>query len=86
MNDDAGRALLPNGLSDMLPPDAAFEADVITRLMSSFSRQGYERVKPPLIEFEESLFAGAGRAMAKDTFRVMDPLSQRRNISCQVSI
>ncbi len=76
MNDDAGRALLPNGLSDMLPPDAAFEADVITRLMSSFSRQGYERVKPPLIEFEESLL-GDAPGMAAQTFRVMDPVTQR---------
>ncbi len=76
MNDDASRALLPNGLSDMLPPDAAFEADVITRLMSCFARQGYERVKPPLIEFEESLLGGDS-SMAAQTFRVMDPLSQR---------
>ena len=40
-------------------------------------RTGYERVKPPLVEFEETLLAGAGAAMASDTFRTMDPLSHR---------
>src|SRR6185437_4377588 len=38
---------------------------------------GYERVKPPLVEFEETLLSGAGTAMASDTFRIMDPISHR---------
>lgn len=77
MTDFANRALLPAGLRDMLPPDAAFEAAVVSQLMNHFAAQGYDRVKPPLIEFEESLLDGAGAATAAHTFRVMDPLSQR---------
>ena len=77
MNKTANRALLPPGLGDALPPDAEFEAGVVTRLLESFASYGYERVKPPLVEFEESLFAGAGAAMAGATFRLMDPISQR---------
>ncbi len=77
MTDLANRALLPAGLRDMLPPDAAHEAGVVSQLLSHFAAQGYERVKPPLIEFEESLLDGAGAATASHTFRVMDPLSQR---------
>jgi len=50
---------------------------MVDRLMASFRSHGYERVKPPLIEFEESLLAGSGAALAEQTFRVMDPLSQR---------
>jgi ATP phosphoribosyltransferase regulatory subunit len=73
----AERALLPAGLSDLLPPDAAFEASVVDRLAAAFEAHGYERVKPPLIEFEASLLAGAGGAMAEHTFRLMDPVSQR---------
>src|SRR5690606_4523653 len=34
-------------------------------------------VKPPLIEFEESLLGGAINALATETFRLMDPVSQR---------
>ncbi|HSV29452.1 MAG TPA: ATP phosphoribosyltransferase regulatory subunit [Candidatus Omnitrophota bacterium] len=77
MNDNANRALLPAGLRDILPPDAEHEAEVVGRLMIHFSAQGFERVKPPLIEFEETMLAGAGAATSAQTFRVMDPLSQR---------
>ncbi|MFA7429509.1 MAG: ATP phosphoribosyltransferase regulatory subunit [Rhodospirillaceae bacterium] len=77
MTDNANKALLPTGLRDVLPPDAAREGHAVERLLSDFGCHGYERVKPPLIEFEESLLDGAGAATAKDTFRVMDPVSQR---------
>src|SRR5262249_32229194 len=42
-----------------------------------FAAFGYERVKPPLVEFEESLLGGPGAALAPQTFRPMDPVSQR---------
>lgn len=77
MTDNANRALLPAGLRDLLPPHADHEAAVVAQLMRDFAAHGYERVKPPLIEFEESLLSGSGKAMAKQTFRVMDPVSQR---------
>ena len=77
MNETANKALLPAGLQDMLPPDAEFEAAMVGRLMSVFARHGYERVKPPLIEFEDSLLSGPGTAIALETFRLMDPVSQR---------
>ena len=69
--------LLPAGLKDGLPPDAAFEAAMVERLMSCFAGWGYERVKPPLLEFEDALLSGMGEAMAGHTFRLMDPVSQR---------
>ncbi len=77
MTDTAIRALLPAGLRDLLPPDADYEAEVVARVMAHFGAQGYERVKPPLIEFEDTLLDGAGAATAAQSFRVMDPLSQR---------
>ena len=70
------RALLPAGLRDVLPPDAAFEAAVETRLLELFALNGYERVDPPLAEFETSFLADEGAAIAADTFRIMDPVSQ----------
>lgn len=77
MTDFAHRALLPAGLRDMLSPDAAHEAGVVERLMRLFAAQGYDRVKPPLIEFEESLLDGPAVAASAQTFRVMDPQSQK---------
>ncbi|MGH6989546.1 MAG: ATP phosphoribosyltransferase regulatory subunit [Stellaceae bacterium] len=77
MNDDAPPGLLPQGLRDLLPPQAAAEADLVEKLMAALASHGYERVEPPLVEFEDSLLAGAGATMARDTFRLMDPVSRR---------
>lgn len=77
MAEKATNALLPAGLRDVLPPEAAHEARVVEALLAQFAAHGYERVRPPLVEFEESLLAGSGVAMASQTFRLMDPVSQR---------
>lgn len=77
MTAHAEKTLLPAGLEDALPPRAELEATVIERLIASFGKHGYRRVKPPLIEFEESLLSGPGRTLAEQTFRLMDPQSHR---------
>lgn len=77
MNLTPEKAPLPEGISDQLPPHAAFEAQVVERLMAAFASHGFDRVKPPLVEFEESLLGGGGAALAEQTFRLMDPVSQR---------
>ena len=75
---DGSLALLPSGFADLLPPDAHREAGTTHTLMELFSGFGYDRVKPPLLEFEDSLLApGPGSHLAPKTFRVMDPVSQR---------
>ncbi len=75
--DHAQRALLPAGLRDTLPPEAAFEARVTEGLAAFFASNGYDRVTPPLVEFEETLLSGSGAATAAQVFRFMDPMSQR---------
>lgn len=79
MTDDppSNPALLPAGLRDVLPPEAETEAAAVEALMTVFAAHGYQRVKPPLLEFEDSLFAGTGGAVADQTFRLMDPASHR---------
>ena len=77
MNDAASPALLPAGLRDLLPPDAETEAAAVEAAMLVFARHGYQRVKPPLMEFEDGLLAGAGAGVADQTFRLMDPDTRR---------
>ena len=77
MNDLPDKALLPTGMQDGLPPEAANEARAAQSLVSLFDAWGYARVKPPLLEFEENLLFGTGQAMAAQAFRVQDPVSQR---------
>jgi len=77
MTDFADQALLPAGMSDELPPEASIEANALERLILIFTGFGYQRIKPPLIEFEESLLSGLGTGMGSQTFRLMDPVSHR---------
>ena len=69
--------LLPTGITDGLPPNAEDEAQVLEQVMKTLAAHGYDRIKPPLIEFEQSLFDGLGMAVTHQTFRLMDPVSQR---------
>jgi len=79
MMDDAplNPALLPAGFSDLLPPEAEAEADGIEAIMAVFGAHGYERIRPPLMEFEASLLNGSGAAVSEQAFRLMDPDTRR---------
>lgn len=68
--------LLPNGLRDMLPPEAAHEAALAAKLIEVIDGYGYERVKPPLVEFEEGM-TGLQGTVSRRIFRLMDPVSQK---------
>ena len=77
MNKNQPQYLLPNGLRDALPPEAGAEARAINSLLNVFHANAYDRVEPPMVEFEQSLLDGPGRAVSPQTFRLMDPVSQR---------
>lgn len=77
MSETASPTLLPEGLRDVLPPDAEAEAGLVDRLAQSFIANGYDRVAPPLVEFESTLLSGMGAATADRIFRMVDPVSQR---------
>jgi len=78
MSVDKSKTLLPTGFEDLLFGEAAVEAAAVSKLLAVFARYGYQRVKPPLLEFEESLFSGGPGSVLQDrTFRVMDPVSHK---------
>ena len=85
------KGLLPAGLSDVLYPNAHIQSKIIENLLDVFSNYGYLRVKPPLVEYEETLLSdGPGKVLKDSTFRVMDPLSQkmlalRSDVTAQIS-
>ena len=68
---------LPAGLRDLLPPEAETEAAAIGAVLRVFASHGYQRVKPPLMEFEDNLLTATGAAMADQVFRLMDPDTHR---------
>lgn len=70
-------ALLPEGLRDRLPPQADAAAAILRAALDAIRTHGYERVAPPLAEYEESLVGRLKSGTARDLLRVVDPLSQR---------
>ncbi len=70
-------SLLPEGLRDTLPPYAAAESRALRTIIDCLASHGYERVNPPLVEFEHSLDGPVSGAHVPDHFRFMDPVSGR---------
>jgi ATP phosphoribosyltransferase regulatory subunit len=69
--------LLPEGLSDRLPPQAEASARLARRVLDTVAAHGYERVMPPLAEFEDTLVGRLKTMRAQDLVRAIDPVSQR---------
>ncbi len=73
----APSGLLPEGLSDRLPPQAEASARLVRNVLDSVAGHGYARVMPPVAEFEETLVGRLKSARAQDLLRAVDPVSQR---------
>ncbi|MFT9099768.1 MAG: ATP phosphoribosyltransferase regulatory subunit, partial [Zymomonas mobilis subsp. pomaceae] len=69
--------LRPEGLRDRLPPQAEAASRLLHHVIVAINRHGYERVSPPLAEFEEGLLGRLKSARKRDLLRFVDPVSQR---------
>lgn len=90
MKNSAAAGLLPVGMTDVLPPFASFEADAVAKVMNVFQGCSYQRVSPPFLEFEETLLSDKHADLSRQTFRVMDAVSEkmmgvRADITPQIS-
>ena len=69
--------ILPQGIEEVLPEQAArFEA-MRRMLLDLYASWGYELVKPPTIDFIESLLTGTGHDLDLQTFKLVDQISGR---------
>jgi ATP phosphoribosyltransferase regulatory subunit len=68
--------ILPLGLRDRLPDEASAQARIVRLLLDTVAVHGYDRVSPPLAEFEDGLAARL-KSSRTDLARFVDPLSQR---------
>jgi ATP phosphoribosyltransferase regulatory subunit len=69
--------LLPENIADVLPSEARKIEDLRRQMLDTFRLYGYELVMPPLLEYVESLLAGAGQDTDLRTFKLVDQLSGR---------
>lgn len=72
------RWLLPEGIADVLPHEAAQIERLRRALLDLYRSFGYEQVIPPLIEYLDSLLTGTGRDLDLRTFKLVDQLSGRQ--------
>lgn len=71
------RWLLPEGIEEVLPPQAERLERVRRRLLDLYRSWGYELVMPPFIEYLESLLTGTGTDLDLQTFKLTDQLTGR---------
>jgi ATP phosphoribosyltransferase regulatory subunit len=69
--------LLPENIADVLPSEARKIEDLRRVMLDTFRLYGYELVMPPMLEYVESLLAGAGQDTDLRTFKLVDQLSGR---------
>ncbi|WP_225204469.1 ATP phosphoribosyltransferase regulatory subunit [Novosphingobium huizhouense] len=75
MTDDTD--LLPEGLEDRLPREAATTTRAMRAIQDVMHGYGYDRVLPPMIEFEKSLASRMAGIQSRRMFRFVDPSSLR---------
>jgi ATP phosphoribosyltransferase regulatory subunit len=68
---------LPDGIDEVLPPDAWSLEQLRRRILDLFVAWGYQYVEPPLVEFLDSLLVGSGNDLELQTFRMVDQRSGR---------
>lgn len=69
--------LLPEGLEDRLPREAAAITRAMRAALDVLDAHGYDRVRPPLVEFEKSLAGRMDGVQPRRMFRFVDPASLR---------
>ncbi len=69
--------ILPEGIEEILPEQAARFELMRRMLLDLYASWGYELVMPPTIDFIESLLTGTGHDLDLQTFKLVDQMSGR---------
>lgn len=69
--------LLPEGIEELLPPQAERLERLRRALIDQLHSWGYELVIPPIIDYLESLLTGTGNDLKLQTFTLTDQVSGR---------
>ncbi len=71
------RWILPDGIEEVLPPEAGVIERKRRELLDLYHSWGYEFVIPPFVDFLDSLLTGTGSDLDLQTFKLTDQLSGR---------
>lgn len=70
--------LLPDGMDELLPPDAWHLEMTRRRILDRMTNCGYELIMPPLVEYLDSLLTDTAEGLAAQTFTLLDQVSGRQ--------
>jgi ATP phosphoribosyltransferase regulatory subunit len=69
--------LLPEGIDELMPAEAAQLENLHRSLVDRMSSWGYQLVVPPLVEYLDSLLTGTAKSLDLQTFKLTDQMSGR---------
>ncbi len=76
-NQEKNSWLLPEGIEEILPPEATRLEEICRIVIDTFQSWGYQLVIPPMIEYLDSLLTGTGEDLELQTFKITDLLTGR---------
>ncbi len=71
------RWLLPDGVDEVLPPQAGALEALRRQVLGLYDSWGYDLVMPPTIEYLDALLTGVARDLDVQTFKLTDQVSGR---------
>ena len=71
----SNRWLLPDGIQEMLPPDAKAVEQLRQSILALYDSWGYDLVMPAMVEFTDSLLTGTANSLQRKTFTLIDQIS-----------
>lgn len=71
------RWMLPEGIEEALPEQAACLEGLRRDMLDLCSSWGYDQIDPPVVEYLDALFSGAGEGLQSQTFKLVDPCNGR---------
>jgi len=72
------RWLLPDGIDEVLPPDALAVEQLRQMVLKLYHSWGYDLVMPAMIEFTDSLLTGTAHSLDRKTFTLVDQLTGKQ--------
>ena len=74
----SNRWLLPDGIEEVLPPDAKAVENLRQKILTLYDSWGYDLVMRAMVEFTDSLLTGTATSLQRKTFTLVDQVTGKQ--------